>query len=432
MSNQLNGRKIVLGISGGIAAYKTCELCRLLIKEGADVNVVMSDSATKLVSKTTLEALTHHKIPVDVFESNEAINHIAMGADADLMLIAPATANTIAKITIGMADNSLTATALAANCPLVIAPSMNSRMYKNKATQANLQTLASRGIYIIAPASGSLACGESGEGRMREPEEILAYIIAMLQKTGIGYTEQSYLEKPLKPLEIAQTKLLPTSHGAGLKVLITAGPTVEPIDPVRFITNKSSGKMGYALAKACYEAGAYVTVVSGPTQEKALDGISVVDVKTANEMYNAVMARVCDYDIVIGCAAVADFSVEHVSETKIKKQDDSDTLTIKLVKNKDIISDVGHLETKRPFVVGFAAETDNHEANAKAKIVKKNLDLIVLNDVAQSDIGFNSTLNAVTIFDKDGKIVHFDKAPKDTIAKQIVDLIFKVKAKKAQ
>ncbi|SPT69061.1 bifunctional phosphopantothenoylcysteine decarboxylase/phosphopantothenate--cysteine ligase CoaBC [Anaerobiospirillum thomasii] len=426
MTMQLKDRKIVLGICGGIAAYKTCQLCRLLISQGACVHVVMTKAASKLVSKTTLETLSGHKVTINIFDDTVEIDHISLGSDADLMVIAPATANTIAKLANGFADNSLTATALAAACPIVVAPAMNSRMYRHAATQQNLQTLASRGTYIITPASGPLACGEVGEGRMREPEEILAYIIALLNKTALPYTEQPCLMQPGRPLELTQTKLLPKSHGAGFKVLITAGPTVEPIDPVRFITNKSSGKMGYALARACYERGAYVTIVSGPVDLKAADGISVVKVQTAGEMHQAVMSRARDYDIVIGCAAVADFSVENAAALKIKKEDDVESINLKLVKNKDIISDVGHITDKRPYTVGFAAETDHHETNARAKIDRKNLDLIVLNDVSASDVGFNSDDNAVSIYDKAGKIADLSKASKEYIAGQIVDLIFKI------
>lgn len=423
MKQDLQNKKIVLGVTGGIAAYKACSLCRLLIKKGADVHVIMTKAATNLVSKKTLEILSHHEVLVEFFEDISDILHIEVTKDADLFVIAPATANTIAKVAHGFADNALTASILASHCPIVFAPAMNTRMYKNLATQENIHTLVNRGYFVIAPDSGSLACGEEGEGRMREPEDIVAYIVSLLHRFEITYKETSFLEAPLKPLSLTETKLLPRSNGANLKVLITAGPTIEPIDPVRYISNKSSGKMGYALAAAAQKRGAYVTIISGPVEENAKDGIAVIDVKTAKEMYSDVMKKAQDYDIVIGCAAVSDYSVENVSLSKIKK-DDNDELVLKLVKNKDIIKEVASLEEKRPFVVGFAAETNNCETNAIEKITRKNLDLIVLNDVSNTSIGFNSNDNEVTIFDKDGKIAKFDKASKDIIADKIMDLVF--------
>lgn len=426
MDTQLTGKKIILGVSAGIAAYKACTLCRLLVKAGADVYVVMTKDALNFVGKATFEALSGHKVSVDIFEDQKDISHISLSTGADLMMIAPATANTIAKITAGMADNMLTAVTLAVTCPVVVAPAMNSNMYQNIATQENIATLKRRGIYVITPDDGPLACGISGPGRMKEPEELFSDIVSILSNR-IGYTrEQSdLLPPPVKPLELTRTRLLPKAYGAGLKVLITAGPTEEPIDPVRFISNCSSGKMGYALAEAALAYGAEVILVSGPVTLTCSKDITLIKVKSASQMLQAVEDYVKEVDIVIGCAAVADYRVENYSPVKIKKEESNDTITLKLVKNPDILATVGLLENNRPFTVGFAAETNNTEENAKSKLVRKNLDLIVLNDVSKKDIGFNSDDNEVTIFDKDGKIAHLEKQPKHVIAQSVMELIFK-------
>lgn len=429
MGMQLQNRKIILGITGGIAAYKSCELARLLIKQGADVHVVMTEAAKKLVSKTTLEALTGNKVADNIFSDAENIDHISLGANADLILTAPCTANTIAKFAAGMADNMLTAVTLAAPCLKIIAPAMNSRMYLNPATQDNIALLRKRGFYVIEPAKGELACGEIATGRMREPAEICAIVCALLNNQVLTFSKETLLPPPEAPLELTQTKLLPKAAGAGKKVLITAGPTEEPIDPVRVLTNKSSGKMGYALAAAAAARGADVTLVSGPVSLQVPANVKVIKVKTAQDMFLAVTDRAKDNDIVIGCAAVSDYRVEKVSDKKIKKQENKEELTLKLVKNPDIIATVGHLEQKRPFTVGFAAETDNIENYAKEKIVKKNLDLIILNDVSKQDIGFNSDFNAVTVFDKEGKVASFPKMSKEVLSGLIMDLILEIDKK---
>lgn len=429
MGMQLQNRKIILGITGGIAAYKSCELARLLIKQGADVHVVMTEAAEKLVSKTTLEALTGNKVADNIFSDAENIDHISLGANADLILTAPCTANTIAKFAAGMADNMLTAVTLAAPCLKIIAPAMNSRMYLNPATQDNIALLRKRGFYVIEPAKGELACGEIANGRMREPAEICAIVCALLNNQVLTFSKETLLPPPDAPLELTQTKLLPKAAGAGKKVLITAGPTEEPIDPVRVLTNRSSGKMGYALAAAAAARGAEVTLVSGPVSLQAPAGVKVIQVKTAQDMLLAVTDRVKDNDIFIGCAAVSDYRVEKVSDKKIKKQENKEELTLKLVKNPDIIATVGHLEQKRPFTVGFAAETDNIENYAKEKIVKKNLDLIILNDVSKKDIGFNSDFNAVTVFDKEGKIASFPKMSKEVLSGLLMDLVLEINKK---
>lgn len=434
MNTQLKNRKIILGVTGGIAAYKSCTLCRLLIKAGADVYVCMTEAATQLVGKSTFEAISGHSVSVGIFDGSKEISHISLAGSADMVIIAPATANTIAKISAGLADNMITAVTLAATCPVVVAPAMNTNMYRNPATQENINTLLRRGIFIVPPASGDLACGTSGEGRMKEPEEVFEYICSLFANR-IGTSpkmienNQVRLPSPDSPLELTQTKLLPKSYGVGFKVLITAGPTEELIDPVRFISNKSSGKMGFALAKIAADLGADVTLISGPVNLDTPAGVRRIDVKTAVQMLQAVESHVCDADIFIGTAAVADYRAENISPIKIKKSEDSDSFTLKLVKNPDIIATVGKREAHRPYTVGFAAETNNCESNAKEKLIKKHLDLVVLNDVSRQDIAFDSNDNEVFVFDKDGQVAHFEKQPKVILATYLMELIFKAAKK---
>ncbi len=422
MNTELQGRKIVLGVTGGIAAYKACTICRLLIKMGADVQVVMTPSATKLVGAATFEALSGKPVGIDIFSETRKISHISVVKNADLYVIAPATANTIAKFASGIADNLLTGAFLAATCPILVAPAMNVNMYRNIATQDNIKTLLSRGIYVLTPDVGELACGVNAEGRLPEPEEICEYICSLLNDR-IAFQENKILPKPKKPLELGQTKLLPKANACGINVLITAGPTVEDLDPVRFISNRSSGKMGYALAKAWKDSGANVTLISGPVNLPVPSGIRRVDVRSTGQMLTAVDSLVSNHDIFIGCAAVADYRAASISKDKIKKQDNVDELTLKLVKNPDIIATVGNRSKDRPFTVGFAAETSHTEENARRKLNSKNLDLIILNDVSKPQIGFDSNENEVTIFDKEGKVAHFEHQPKALLAEALVDLI---------
>ncbi len=428
MTAQLQNRNIVLAVTGGIAAYKACTLCRLLVKEGAKVRVIMTPAATKFVGPDTFAALSGNSVGVEIFGNSNQISHIAYASGADLIAVAPATANTIAKISAGLADNLVTASVLAATCPVLIAPAMNCNMYRNKATRQNLNTLMGRGLYVMTPGEGELACGTSGEGRMPEPEEILAFIIRLLtpgfNAKRLGLDENSMLPPPEKPLELAQTKLLPKAGGVGLRVLITAGPTSEAIDPVRVITNRSSGKMGYALAQAARERGAEVLLVSGPTNLNTPAGVKRIDVTTAQQMLQAVENEATSCDIVIGCAAVSDYRPETEAKTKITKQDSGDTLTVKFVKNPDIIATVGKLEQRRPYTVGFAAETDHETEHAKAKLARKNLDLIVLNNVADKALGFGSEDNEVWVYDRDGEVAHLPRQHKALIAGSLINLIF--------
>ncbi|MGN1282185.1 MAG: bifunctional phosphopantothenoylcysteine decarboxylase/phosphopantothenate--cysteine ligase CoaBC [Succinivibrio sp.] len=434
MNTQLKNRKIILGVTGGIAAYKSCTLCRLLIKAGADVYVCMTEAATQLVGKATFEALSGHTVTVGIFDRSKEISHVSLASSADMVIIAPATANTIAKIAAGMADNMITAVTLAATCPVVVAPAMNTNMYRNPATQENISTLLRRGLFIVPPASGELACGTTGEGRMKEPEEVFEYICSLFAnrigtKPQMLENSQARLPSPDSPLELTQTKLLPKSYGVGFKVLITAGPTQELIDPVRYISNKSSGKMGFALARVAADLGAEVTLISGPVKLDTPEGVRRIDVKSAVQMLQAVESHVSNTDIFIGTAAVADYRAENSSPVKIKKTDDTDSITLKLVKNPDIIATVGRRESNRPFTVGFAAETNNCEENAKEKLLKKHLDLVVLNDVSRKDIAFDSDDNEVFVFDKDGQVAHFEKQPKAVLAAYLMELIFKAAKK---
>lgn len=427
MSTQLQNRNIILGVSGGIAAYKACALCRLLVTHGAKVKVVMTKAATQLVTPATFAALSGEKVHADLFDSPEEISHITLGAHADLLVIAPSTANTIAKLAAGLADDMLSATALAAACPIVVVPAMNTRMYHNAATQDNIATLIRRGIYVLKPAQGDLACGEEGEGRMPEPEDIFEFICALLGHPRLGYDGRTLLPPPTAPLEIGQTKLLPRAFGAGSKILITAGPTVEALDPVRFLSNRSSGKMGYALAAAARERGAEVVLISGPVAELTPPGVTRVDVKTAQEMLQAVESYLPGTQIVIGCAAVSDYRAAQISSEKISKGSE-DELTLHLIKNPDIIAAVGRRESERPYTVGFAAETQFGPEHARLKLEQKHLDLIVLNDVSAEDSGIESDFNEVTVFDAQGEVAHLSKQSKRVIADQLIELIFRAAA----
>lgn len=422
-------KKIVLGITGGIAAYKCCELARLFIKEGANVQVIMTKSAKKLVSKTTLEALTHNKIYTKVFTNKEwkKITHIDIVKNADVFLVAPATANTLAKIAHGICNDMLTTSILAATCPKVVAPAMNSNMFENVATQDNLHILKSRGFFIIPPAVGDLACKDKGIGRMREPIEIFNFIVELLNnRDKLPFFKKDFLEyKEAEKLALTQTKMIEDHHENALEIVITAGPTVEDIDPVRMITNKSSGKMGYALAQAALNLGHKVTLISGPVSLDPIPGVNLVKVRSADDMLIAAEQYADKANIFIGCAAVADFKVDKIADLKIKKSDADTFLELKLVKNKDIIASIAKREAKRPFCVGFAAETNNGEEYAKKKLESKHLDMIVLNDVSNKEIGFNSDSNAVSVFTNKNEQIIFEKEQKITLAQKLMKLIIK-------
>ncbi|PHI28063.1 bifunctional phosphopantothenoylcysteine decarboxylase/phosphopantothenate--cysteine ligase CoaBC [Budvicia aquatica] len=375
--SMLNGKKIVLGISGGIAAYKCPEIVRRLRDRGAEVRVVMTDAAKAFITPLTLQAVSGYPVSDDLLDpaAEASMGHIELGKWADMVLLAPATADLLARLAAGMANDLLSTLCLATSAPIVAAPAMNQQMYQAKPTQHNLQLLASRGIHLWGPDSGNQACGDVGPGRMLEPLNIVARCVDFF-----SYTQDL----------------------AGINIMITAGPTREALDPVRFITNHSSGKMGYAIAKAAADRGASVTLVSGPVELTTPAGVDRVNVISALEMRAAVMQRAASQNIFIACAAVADYRAEQIASEKIKKQ--GDDLLLKMVKNPDIVAEVAAMTENRPFVVGFAAETQNVEEYARLKLARKNLDLICANDVSLSGQGFNSDTNALHLYWPNGEM----------------------------
>ena len=389
----LAGKKILLGISGGIAAYKCAELTRRLIERGAQVQVVMTKAAKEFITPLTMQAVSGRPVSDSLLDpaAEASMGHIELAKWADLVLLAPATADLIARMSAGMGNDLLTTLVLATDSPIAVSPAMNQQMYRNIATQENIATLARRGMHIWGPAAGEQACGDVGPGRMLEPMQL------------VERCEQFFANKPLK----------------GKSVVITAGPTREAIDPVRYISNHSSGKMGFALAQAAVAQGAKVTLVSGPVSLATPAGVERIDVDSAQSMYSAAIEQAKTHDIFIGCAAVADYRPESVAEQKIKKTDDSDQMTITMVKNPDIIASVAALSESRPFTVGFAAETQDVEHYARTKLSKKNLDMICANDVSVEGQGFNSNDNAITVYWKDGK-QSLTLASKQQIASQII------------
>lgn len=369
----LDGRRILLGITGSIAAYKAAVLCRLLKTAGADVRVVMTPLAKQFITPLTMATLSKNPILVEFFDpENGAWNsHVALGEWADCYLIAPATANTLAKMATGVADNLLLTTYLSARCPVVVAPAMDLDMYAHEATQQNLRTLAARGVRIVEPEEGELASGLQGKGRMAEPDRIAAFVGGLLDE---------------------KKKTL-----AGKRLIVTAGATIEAIDPVRFISNHSSGKMGYAIAGELAARGAAVTLVTGRTSQPTPAGVERVDVLSAAEMYEAAIGAFDASDGAVMCAAVADYTPAHVSDTKIKKGDGG--LTIELRRTRDIAAELGARKGGR-VLVGFALETDDEEAHAEAKLTKKNFDFIVLNSLRDPGAGFRGDTNKVTLIDR--------------------------------
>ncbi len=386
-------KRILLGITGGIAAYKSAELVRLLRKQDYEVRVVITQSALQFMTELTLQALSGNPVHTELLDISQenSMGHINLARWADALLIAPATANCIAKLSHGLADDLLSTLYLAAQCPVFIAPAMNQAMWHKAITQENIQRLKQHGVQFIGPESGSQACGESGLGRMSEPENIV-----------------SYLNTQNSPA-ILQNK----------KILITAGPTREPLDPVRYITNRSSGKMGFALAAQAQLLGAEVILISGPTQLPTPNGVHMVLVESAADMYNAVMMQIPDQDIMIAAAAVADYTPDTVAMQKIKKQGPQVELTLR--KTKDIVASVAAL-TNKPFTVGFAAETHHLEHYAQDKLTHKKLDMIAANWVAQAEGGFDSAVNALQVYWQNGAQT-FTMTDKTQLAKQLLTLI---------
>ena len=393
----LQGKTVVLGVTGGIAAYKMPNLASALVKLGCNVQVLMTQNATQFITAVTFETLTGNKALVDTFDRNFSfqVEHIAVADQADLVMIAPATANVIAKLAHGLADDMLTTTVLACNCPKIVVPAMNTKMYENPVTQDNLNILRHYGWEVVEPASGYLACGAVGKGKLPEPEALLQVILHYLAH-----------EKDM----------------VGKKVLVTAGPTQEALDPVRYLTNHSSGKMGYAIAQAAARRGAQVTLVSGPVALKRLPYVETVDVVSAQEMFEAVTARAAEQDIIIKAAAVADYRPTVVAEDKMKKSDDA--LSIPLERTQDILGWLGQHRQPGQFLCGFSMETQNMVENSRKKLEKKRVDMIAANNLKMEGAGFGVDTNLLTLITKDG----LDELPlvsKEEAADLLLDRILK-------
>lgn len=394
----LENKNILLGVTGGIAAYKIATLASMLKKQKANVKVIMTENATQFITPMTFETLTANKVYTDTFDRNFEfkVDHIELGKWADVFLIAPASADVIGKLANGIADDMLTTTALAMRCPIVVSPAMNTTMYENKIVKHNMMKLRTYGMDVILPASGHLACGDSGAGKMPEPQMLLEYIKRAL-----------FNKKDL----------------AGKKVCVSAGPTREAIDPVRYISNNSTGKMGVEIAKMAAYRGAKVTLVIGPSDEFVPDFINRVDIKSAEDMYDEIMKISDSHDIIIKAAAVADYTPAKYSNEKIKKKDSE--LSIELSRTKDILKELGERKkenSKKQFLCGFSMETENMEENSKKKLKSKNVDMIVANNVKVEGAGFGTDTNVVTIYTKDKEII-LDKLSKLEVAKKIFDEI---------
>ena len=395
---RLFNRNFIVGVTGSIAAYKAAELTRSLIREGANVRVIMTEGACEFITPLTLQALSGHEVHTDLLdtEAEAAMGHIELARWADALLIAPASADSIARLVQGRADDLLGACALATPAPVFVAPAMNQEMWAKQATQDNVQTLVSRGITMLGPSSGSQACGDVGAGRLLEPDDIVS----------------------------AVAEHLSTGALSGRHVVITAGPTREPICPVRYISNRSSGKMGYALAEACINAGAKTTLISGPVSCEPPSGATVINVETTQEMFDSSMAAAATADIFIGAAAVVDFKPATVSDRKIKRNG-VEAMDLSLVPNPDIIASVAGGEARPQLVVGFAAETHDVQDYARKKLVSKSLDFIFANDVSDQSIGFNSEQNAGVLIGKDADIA-MPMSSKRILAESIVHELSKV------
>ena len=392
----LKGKTVVLGVTGSIAAYKIASLASMLVKQQAEVHVLMTKNATNFINPITFETLTGRKCLVDTFDRNfeYSVEHVALAKKADVVLIAPASANVIGKIANGIADDMLTTTVMACRCRKLIAPTMNTQMFENPILQDNLKKCASYGMEIIDPASGYLACGDTGAGKMPEPEVLYQYIIK----------------------EILYKKDL-----AGKKILVTAGPTMEAIDPVRYITNQSTGKMGYAIARVAALRGAQVTLVSGPTSLPAPYFVKMVNIQSARQMYEAVVAVSAEQDAVIKAAAVADYRPKHVAAEKTKKKDGD--MAIELERTDDILAYLGAHRREGQFLCGFSMETENMLENSRAKLKKKNIDMIVANNLKVAGAGFGTDTNVVTLITAE-KETELEMMTKEQVAERLLDEIF--------
>jgi phosphopantothenoylcysteine decarboxylase/phosphopantothenate--cysteine ligase len=400
----LNGKKIALGVTGGIAVYKAVDLVSRLRKQGAEVRVIMTEHAQQFVTPLTFKEISGNKVAVSMWDSNQEFNveHIALANWADAFVVAPATANILAKMANGIADDLLSTTLLAAQAPIIVCPAMNTGMYQNSITQENIEKLQKHGVTVMPPAVGYLACGVTGPGRLPEPQQIVEFIDAFFAKKD--------------------------GDMVGLKVLVTAAGTREPIDPVRFVGNRSSGKMGYAIAQAAAQRGAEVLLVTGPSALEIPPNVNGVKVESTNEMLEACMSAYGDMDVVIKAAAVADYRPRDVADQKIKKKTD-DALTVVMDKNPDILKELGARKAHQ-ILVGFAAETQNLLDNAREKIVKKNLDMIVANDVTAAGAGFNSDTNIVKFLFPNGEVRSLEQMAKTQVANILLDTVMELKAKK--
>ena len=396
----LMGKTVLLGVTGSIAAYKAASLASALKKLHADVHVLMTQNAVNFINPITFETLTGNKCLVDTFDRNfeYSVEHVSLAKKADVVMVAPASANVIGKIAHGIADDMLTTTVMACRCRKIIAPAMNTNMFENPIVQDNMKILEKYGYEVISPAVGYLACGDTGAGKMPEPELLLEYIL-----------QEIACEKDMK----------------GIKVLVTAGPTQEAVDPVRYITNHSTGKMGYAMARECARRGAFVTLVSGPTALKRPQFVETVDVRSAKEMCDAVIRHAGDQDIIIKAAAVADYRPKTVSSEKVKKQDGD--LTLELERTDDILAYLGEHKKTGQYLCGFAMETKDLIANARKKLQKKHVDMIVANSLKVEGAGFGGDTNVVTIITEDEEI-SLGKMSKEETASQIIDRILAVRA----
>ena len=394
-------KKIIIGITGSVAAFKSIQLISDLVKQGYQIEVMMSESATRFVTPVCIQSLTKRKVYVDTFddENPAIITHVDIVKDADLFMVVPASAHTIAKLAYGMADNMLTSAFLAATCPKLIAPAMNVHMYENPITQKNMQLLKETGVVFVEPMSGLLACGDTGNGKLADEDTLLEMIDYMLAPKTLS----------------------------GKNILISAGPTQESLDPVRFITNHSSGKMGYALAKAAFQLGANVTLVSGPTHLKKPHGVNVIDVISANDMYHQIIQCVKEYDYMIMSAAVGDYACNEIADEKIKKH--TDTLTLELHKNKDILLEIGKRRLASQVICGFAMETSHLIENAQMKLQKKNCDMIVANHLKTDGAGFQGDTNVVSILTPQ-EITDYQKMSKQELAYIILNQMKKLEEEK--
>ena len=392
----MNNKKVLLGVSGGIAVYKALDVISRLKKKGIEVKVIMTKSATEFVTPLSFQSLSENPVVIDMFDEPKAweIQHISLAKWADLVVVVPATANIIGKVANGIADDMLSTTIMATKAEVIFFPAMNTNMYENKIVQKNMATLKDLGYGFINPASGRLACGDIGRGKLENTEIIAEKIIKKLSSKSRDFE--------------------------GKNVLVTAGPTIVPIDPVRYLTNRSTGKMGYEIAKEARDRGANVTLISGPTSLDIPTGINFIKVNTNEEMLNAVLDNFNDSNIVVKSAAVADFNVKEYSKEKIKKTDSN--LVIELERDKDILETLGKQKTNQ-IIVGFAAESSNVIENAKAKLKRKNIDYIVANDITSNDTGFASDDNKVTIISSLGDVISLDKMSKREVAKNIFDMI---------